>query len=99
MAATQTVSDVGVSRRSRTCAVLRRTLTRVLTQRSLVDGTSARCVVDYSLARRAALAALQSGRTRPEEACDAQGEGRHALRRSGWKIARRNPESHVSCAR
>jgi hypothetical protein len=62
---------------------LRRTLTRVLTQRSLVDGDSARCVVDYSLARRAALAGLASGRIRPEDACDAQVYLRRAARYHG----------------
>jgi hypothetical protein len=62
---------------------MRRTLTRVLTQRSLVEDASARCVVDYSLARRAALAALRSGRMRPEEACDAQVYLRRAARYHG----------------
>jgi hypothetical protein len=64
---------------------LRRTLTRVLTQRSLVDGDSARCVVDYSLARRAALAGLRSGRIRPEDACDAQVYLRRAARYHGQR--------------
>jgi hypothetical protein len=54
-----------------------------LTQRSLVDGASARCVVDYSLARRAALEALRSGRMRPEDACDAQVYLRRAARYHG----------------
>jgi hypothetical protein len=43
----------------------------MLTQRSLIDEPSARCVVDYSLAKRAALNSLKAGRLRPEEACDA----------------------------
>jgi hypothetical protein len=55
----------------------------VLTQRSLVDGASARCVVDYSLARRAALHGLRTGRIRPEEACDAQVYLRRAARYHG----------------
>jgi len=54
-----------------------------LTQRSLVDDASARCVVDYSLARRAALHALATGRIRPEDACDAQVYLRRAARYHG----------------
>jgi hypothetical protein len=54
-----------------------------LTQRSLVDDPSARCVVDYSLARRAALHSLKSGRLRPEDACDAQVYLRRAARYHG----------------
>jgi len=33
---------------------------------------SARCVIDYALARRAALSALAGNRVRPAEVCDAQ---------------------------
>ena len=61
----------------------RRTLRRVLTRQSLVDGERARCVVDYSLARRAALEALRSGRIRREDACDAQVYLRRAARYHG----------------
>jgi hypothetical protein len=55
----------------------------VLPQRSLIDSASARCVVDYSLARRAALHALRAGRIRPEDACDAQVYLRRAARYHG----------------
>ncbi|HTW19609.1 MAG TPA: DUF5318 family protein [Mycobacteriales bacterium] len=55
----------------------------MLTSRTLVDGADARCVVDYSLARRATLAGLRSGRIRPEEACDAQVYLRRAARYHG----------------
>lgn len=55
----------------------------MLTQRSLLDGAGARCVVDYSLARRAALHGLRTGRIRPEEACDAQVYLRRAARYHG----------------
>jgi hypothetical protein len=61
----------------------RRTLTRVLTQRSLVEDPDARCVVDYALARRSALAALSQGRVRREDACDAQASLRRAARYHG----------------
>jgi len=61
----------------------RRTLTPVLTQRTLVDGANARCVVDYSLARRATLDGLRAGRIRPEDACDAQVYLRRAARYHG----------------
>jgi hypothetical protein len=67
------------------CSLPRRTVTRVLTQRSLVDDASARCIVDYSLARRAALAGLRSGRVRPEDACDAQVYLRRAARYHGQR--------------
>jgi Family of unknown function (DUF5318) len=70
---------------------MRRTLTPVLTQRSLVDGDSARCVVDYSLARRAALAGLRSGRIRPEDACDAQVYLRRAARYHGQRTTETCP--------
>jgi Family of unknown function (DUF5318) len=83
MAATQTDGDQSVSSGSRTAWGARRTLTRVLTPRSLADDPSARCVVDYSLARRAALRSLQSGRIRPEDACDAQVYLRRAARYHG----------------
>jgi hypothetical protein len=83
MATTQTPGVQRASESSANCEGLRRTLTRVLTQRSLIDGESARCVVDYSLARRAALAALQAGRIRPEDACDAQVYLRRAARYHG----------------
>jgi Family of unknown function (DUF5318) len=83
MDTTQTTGVQTVSRASANCEGMRRSLTRVLTQRSLVDGDSARCVVDYSLARRAALAGLRSGRIRPEDACDAQVYLRRAARYHG----------------
>jgi hypothetical protein len=54
-----------------------------LTQRSLLDDPSARCVVDYSLAKRAALHSLKAGRLRPEDACDAQVYLRRAARYHG----------------
>jgi Family of unknown function (DUF5318) len=63
----------------------------MLTQRSLVDGDSARCVVDYSLARRAALAGLRSGRIRPEDACDAQVYLRRAARYHGQQTTETCP--------
>jgi hypothetical protein len=62
---------------------VRRTVTRVLSVRALVDDAAARCVVDYSLARRAALAGLRSGRIRREDACDAQIYLRRAARYHG----------------
>lgn len=65
------------------CAGMRRTVTPVLPQRSLVDEASARCVVDYSLARRAALAGLRAGRINPRDACDAQVYLRRAARYHG----------------
>jgi hypothetical protein len=68
-----------------------RTLTRVLTERSPVDADSARCVVDYSLARRAALNALRSGRLRQEDACDAQVYLRRAARYHGQPSAEKCP--------
>jgi Family of unknown function (DUF5318) len=74
---------------------MRRTLTRVLTQRSLIDDASARCVVDYSLARRAALSALQSGRIRPEDACDAQVYLRRAARYHGRRTQEMCPVCQV----
>jgi hypothetical protein len=55
----------------------------MLTQRSLVDEPGARSVVDYSLAKRAALHSLKAGRLRPEEACDAQVYLRRAARYHG----------------
>lgn len=58
-------------------------MTRVLPQRSLLDDVAARCVVDYSLARRAALHSLRAGRLRHEEACDAQVYLRRAARYHG----------------
>jgi hypothetical protein len=58
-------------------------VTGVLTQRSLLDDADARCVVDYSLARRAALHSLRAGRMRPEDACDAQVYLRRAARYHG----------------
>jgi hypothetical protein len=67
----------------------------VLTQRSLVDGTSARCVVDYSLARRAALYAPTAGRMRPEDACDAQVYLRRAARYHGLPTAEVCPVCQV----
>jgi hypothetical protein len=70
---------------------MRRTLTRVLTQRSLVGDASARCVVDYSLARRAALEGLRSGRIRPEDACDAQIYLRRAARYHGRRTTEQCP--------
>jgi hypothetical protein len=84
-----------VSRCSANCEDLRRTLTRVLTQRSLVDGDSARCVVDYALARRAALAGLRSGRIRPEDACDAQVYLRRAARYHGQRSTETCPVCQV----
>jgi hypothetical protein len=56
---------------------------RVLSQRSIHDDPSARCVVDYSLARRAALHSLRAGRLRQDEACDAQVYLRRAARYHG----------------
>jgi hypothetical protein len=56
---------------------------RVLSQRALVGDAGARSIVDYSLARRAALARLRSGRLRPEDACDAQVYLRRAARYHG----------------
>jgi hypothetical protein len=76
---------------SKSASGLRRTLTRVLTERSPVDADSARCVVDYSLARRAALAGLRSGRIRQEDACDAQVYLRRAARYHGQPIAEQCP--------
>jgi Family of unknown function (DUF5318) len=67
----------------------------VLTRRSLVDDTSARCVVDYSLARRAALAELESGRVRREEACDAQVYLRRAARYHGRRTREACPVCQV----
>jgi hypothetical protein len=61
----------------------RRTLTRVSSQQSLVDDPSARCVVDYTLARRAALHSLRAGRLRQDDACDAQVYLRRAARYHG----------------
>jgi hypothetical protein len=58
-------------------------VTRVLTQRALLDDPAARCVVDYSLARRAALHSLRAGRLRHEDACDAQVYLRRAARYHG----------------
>jgi hypothetical protein len=55
----------------------------VLTQRSLADDPSARCVVDYSLARRAALVGLATGQVDPREVCDAQVYLRRAARYHG----------------
>jgi hypothetical protein len=55
----------------------------VSNQRALVEGTSARCVVDYTLARHHALAGLKAGRVRPEDACDAQVYLRRAARYHG----------------
>jgi uncharacterized protein DUF5318 len=55
----------------------------MLTQRSLFDDLSARSVVDYSLARRATLHNLKSGRLRPEDACDAQVYLKRAARYHG----------------
>jgi hypothetical protein len=55
----------------------------MLTQRSLLDDPSVRCIVDYSLARRAALHQLKSGQVRPEDACDAQMYLRRAARYHG----------------
>jgi hypothetical protein len=55
----------------------------MLTQRSLVDEPGARCVVDYSLAKRAALHSLKAGRLRQDEACDAQVYLRRAARYHG----------------
>jgi Family of unknown function (DUF5318) len=62
---------------------MRRTVTPVLTQRSVVEDASARCVVDYSLARRATLAGLRAGRISPSDACDAQVYLRRAARYHG----------------
>jgi hypothetical protein len=55
----------------------------VLTQRSLVDDGLARCVVDYALARRAALTSLRAGRVRRADVCDAQQYLRRAARYHG----------------
>lgn len=38
---------------------------------SVIDIAGARCVIDYSLARRAVLTGLAAGRVRREDACDA----------------------------
>lgn len=54
-----------------------------MTQRSLLDEPSARCVVDYSLARRAALHSVAAGQIRPEDACDAQAYLKRAARYHG----------------
>jgi hypothetical protein len=91
MATTQTRGDQSVSWRSGTAWGARRTLTRVLPQRSLADDPSARCVVDYSLARRAALRSLQLGRMRPEDACDAHVYLRRAARYHGAPTDRMCP--------
>jgi Family of unknown function (DUF5318) len=64
---------------------------RVLTQRSLADDPSARCVVDYSLARRAALLGLRSGRIQPQDACDAQVYLRRAARYHGARTTQDCP--------
>jgi Family of unknown function (DUF5318) len=58
-------------------------VTRVLNRRSWLDDAAARCVVDYSLARRAALHSLRAGRLRQNEACDAQVYLRRAARYHG----------------
>jgi len=63
----------------------------VLTQRSLADDPSARCVVDYSLARRATLSAVRIGRLRRAEACDAQTYLRRAARYHGLPTDRSCP--------
>jgi hypothetical protein len=55
----------------------------VSVQQSLVDDPSARCVVDYTLARRAALHSLRAGRLRQDDACDAQVYLRRAARYHG----------------
>ena len=78
---------------SRTAVVGRRTLLFVLTQRSLVDHESARRVVDYSLARRAALLGLRSGRVRREDVCDAQ----TYLRRAAGYHGRRTTDTCPVC--
>jgi hypothetical protein len=83
MAVAQTPGVQLVPERCALPSCVRRTLTRVLTKRPLVDDPDARCVVDYSLARRATLVGLRSGRIRPEEACDAQVYLRRAARYHG----------------
>jgi hypothetical protein len=55
----------------------------MLTRHALVDDPSARCVVDYSLAKRSTLHSLKSGRMRQADACDAQIYLRRAARYHG----------------
>jgi Family of unknown function (DUF5318) len=70
---------------------MRRTVTPVLSQRSRLGGENARCVVDYSLARRATLEGLRAGRIRREDACDAQVYLRRAARYHGQRSAQDCP--------
>jgi hypothetical protein len=56
-----------------------------------VDDPSARCVVDYSLARRAALLGLAAGTVRREEVCDAQTYLRRAAGYHGLPTAETCP--------
>jgi Family of unknown function (DUF5318) len=60
-----------------------------------VDDPSARCVVDYSLARRAALQALATGQIRPEDACDAQVYLRRAASYHGLRTRETCPVCQV----
>jgi hypothetical protein len=55
----------------------------VLTQRSPAEDVDARCVVDYALARRAALTALRTGRAARADVCDAQQYLKRAARYHG----------------
>jgi hypothetical protein len=103
MSTTQTDGVRTVVERSALAQPSRRTLTPVLSQRSLVDA-NARSVVDYSLARRAALAGLRAGRVRPEDACDAQVYLRRAARYHGrpttevCPVCQVEPLTHVTYA-
>ena len=64
---------------------MRRTLTAMTGGRTLLE-SRARAVVDYSLARRATLAGLASGRLARREVCDAQAYLVRAARYHGQAV-------------